>query len=140
METPTEPKKGFWGRILRGKTKKITEEDIARVVEKTDKINKKFERGGPLHRFLRDARLLLSMVKDYWKGNYKKAPFWAVASVVATLLYVLNPFDLVADYILFFGLLDDAAVFATCLALVEKELKKYETWKTEEADKTPESP
>lgn len=55
--------------------------------------------------------------------------WWTIGAVVTTLLYVLNPVDIVPDFIPFFGLLDDAAVVSACLFLVEKDLNIYKNWK-----------
>jgi len=121
--------KSLAGKILEKDAKKITDTDIAKVVEQTERINKKFEQSTTLRRFLEDARLIGSMIADYWHGKYKKVPYWAIASVAAALLYVLNPLDLVPDFIVGFGLLDDAAVFAACLGMVEKQLQAYQIWK-----------
>jgi uncharacterized membrane protein YkvA (DUF1232 family) len=41
---------------------------------------------------------------------------------------VLNPADLFPDFILGVGYLDDAAVIAFCLKLVEQDLEKYKQW------------
>jgi len=111
--------------------KNVTDEDFEKVNQNADKIKEKFANKKTLRRFLDDAKLLLGLVADYWKGDYRKIPFWAVGAIVFSLLYVLNPFDLVPDYIPVMGQVDDVAVMSVCLYLVEKELKKYEKWKAE---------
>lgn len=125
------------GKILKKNSQKVADEDIQKVVEQADRINSKFEQSGALHRFLDDARMIGSMIADYWNGRYKKIPYWVIASVVAALLYVLNPLDIVPDFILGIGLLDDAAVFAACLALVEKQIKAYQEWKNHQTGNSP---
>jgi uncharacterized membrane protein YkvA (DUF1232 family) len=45
------------------------------------------------------------------------------------LIYVFNPLDLVPDVLPFVGVLDDATVIGALLMLVERDLKKYRTWK-----------
>jgi uncharacterized membrane protein YkvA (DUF1232 family) len=52
-------------------------------------------------------------------------------SNLAVLLYVLDSFDLIPDFIPGLGQIDDAAVFAACLLLVRKDLQKYKKWKIE---------
>jgi uncharacterized membrane protein YkvA (DUF1232 family) len=71
----------------------------------------------------------LAIVKDYIRGNYRKIPRWSVAAMVFTLLYVLNPFDIIPDFITLIGYIDDAAVVTGCLYLVEQDLKEYKEWK-----------
>lgn len=108
----------------------ITEVDLDEVQGKSEEIRSKFERGGPLQRFIEDGKLFLSLIRDYSKGEYRKIPWWALAAVVFTLLYVFNPFDLVPDVLPVIGYVDDSAVFVLCLALVEQQLREYKEWKT----------
>ena len=48
------------------------------------------------------------------------------------LLYVLNPIDIIPDFIPFIGRIDDALVLKFCLKLIEKDLSKYKKWKNEQ--------
>ena len=107
---------------------KVTEKDIEKVVNKSEEIKKKFT-GRSLGRFIEDAQLLISIVKDYWSGKYRQVPYGAVAAIVFTLIYVFNPLDLVPDILPIIGEVDDAAVVAACLMLVERDLYKYKDWK-----------
>jgi uncharacterized membrane protein YkvA (DUF1232 family) len=45
------------------------------------------------------------------------------------LLYVLNPLDLIPDFLPLVGQIDDAAVVAACLLMVRQDLHKYKKWK-----------
>jgi uncharacterized membrane protein YkvA (DUF1232 family) len=116
-------------KIVKKGAAKIKDEDFERVIRKSEMIKNKFKNAKPLGRFVEDVILLLSIVKDYIKGNYRTIPRWSIAAIVFSLLYVLNPFDLVPDFITFIGYLDDAAVVASCLYLVEQDLKEYKEWK-----------
>lgn len=111
--------------------KNVTDEDFEKVHKNSEKIKEKFASKKTLRRFLDDAKLLLGLVADYWKGEYRSIPFWAIGAVVFSLLYILNPLDLIPDYIPVLGQIDDVAVMSICLYLVEKELKKYQQWKAE---------
>jgi uncharacterized membrane protein YkvA (DUF1232 family) len=118
-------------KFVKGEAKKITDEDVEKVVDKAEDIKKKFSLKGPLGRFIEDGQLLISLVKDYWTGAYRRIPFMAIAAIVFTLLYVLNPWDFIPDFLPVIGQLDDAAVVTICLLLVEQELHTYKAWKIE---------
>ena len=107
----------------------VTEKDVEKVVNKSEEIKKKFSAKGPLARFIEDGQLLIAIVKDYWSGGYRRIPYGVIASIVFTLIYVLNPFDLVPDMLPVIGQLDDVAVMGACLILVEQDLHKYKDWK-----------
>jgi uncharacterized membrane protein YkvA (DUF1232 family) len=115
--------------LIREGSPKITEKDLVKVVDKSEEIQKKIGSRGPLQRFVDDGRLLLSAVKDYWSGTYRKWPWGTMAAVVFTLIYVFNPLDLVPDVLPIIGEVDDAAVVAACLFLVDSDLLAYRQWK-----------
>lgn len=113
-------KKGF---------KNISKKDLNKVLEKQEKIEKKFNKKDPLGKFISDLYLLFSIIKDYINGKYKVIPWKSVAVIAFALLYVLNPFDIIPDVIPVIGYLDDAAVVAFCLKMVENDLDQYAEWK-----------
>jgi uncharacterized membrane protein YkvA (DUF1232 family) len=116
-------------KIVNKGAKRISAEDVEKVLQKKRQIEYKFEHAGPLGRFVEDVKLFFSLVRDYTNGSYKKIPFWVIAAIVFALLFVLNPFDLVPDFIPIVGYIDDAAVVAGCLALVDQQLQEYKKWK-----------
>jgi len=119
-------------KIARKGAAKIKDTDFNKVLEKSEAIENKFAHARPLSRFFEDFKLLMAVVSDYRKGVYRKIPRWSIAVIVFALLYVLNPFDIIADFIAFIGYLDDAVVVAGALLLVEKDLNEYKEWKLKE--------
>lgn len=115
--------------------KKVTDEDVEKVVNKSEEIKKKFA-GRSLGRFVEDGQLLISIVKDYWAGVYRRVPYGTIAAIVFTLIYVFNPLDLMPDVLPIIGQIDDAAVVAGCLILVEQDLQTYRQWKSSQSKKT----
>lgn len=113
---------------------KVTPKDVEKVLNKSEEIRRQFESEGPLGKFLDDCKLFIALVKDYWHGKYKRIPYWTIAAIVVSLLYVLNPLDLIPDFIPGLGQVDDAAVVAACLLLVRQDLHKYRKWKIDNPD------
>jgi uncharacterized membrane protein YkvA (DUF1232 family) len=56
-------------------------------------------------------RLMLALARD------ARVPLYAKAVLVATVLYVLSPLDLIPEWLPVAGVLDDAAVLTAGLAL-----------------------
>ena len=101
--------------------------DIARVTQRAKDIEEKLPK---LRKWMEQGKLILAMVKDYWGGRYREVPYWAISAGALTLLYVLNPLDVIPDVVPGFGYLDDATLVAFCMKLIERELEKYKVWKT----------
>lgn len=116
-------------KIARKGASRVKDADFKKVLAKSRAIESKFVHAKPLNRFFEDFKLLLAIVSDYKNGVYRKIPRWSIAVIVFALLYVLNPFDIIADFIAVVGFLDDAAVVAGALLLVEKDLNEYKEWK-----------
>jgi uncharacterized membrane protein YkvA (DUF1232 family) len=114
MSTPASPEPGHNHDV-----------SIEKVTQRASDIEGKLPK---LKQFFEQAKLMLSLVKDFAAGRYRETPYWAIAAVALALLYVLNPADLFPDVIPGLGYLDDAAVIAFCLKLVEQDLEKYKQW------------
>lgn len=69
----------------------VNSEDVKKVLDKANEITEKVVKSRPLQRFLKDVALLISMVKDYWSGKYRKVSWWVIAAVVFALLYPMEP-------------------------------------------------
>jgi uncharacterized membrane protein YkvA (DUF1232 family) len=108
---------------------RITDRDVARVLENADSIGDEFLKSGRLSRVLAEGKLLMALVRDYWTRDYRAAPFWVIGAAAFALLYVLAPLDLLPDAIPVIGQIDDLAVVSICVALVRQELVKYEAWR-----------
>lgn len=76
--------------------------------------------------------LLLSLIKDYFNGAYREIPKKSVIAIVAGMLYFLSPVDLIPDFMLGFGLIDDVFIIGLVIKQVTKDLAKYKIWKAAE--------
>ncbi|MCF8028885.1 MAG: DUF1232 domain-containing protein [Desulfobacteraceae bacterium] len=113
--------------------KNINTEDMENVLGKKEKLKKKFLNSSALKGFFEDVKMLMALISNFVNGRYREIPYWSIAAITAALLYVLNPVDLIPDFIPGIGLVDDAAVVAACLAMVEKDFNKYKEWKVQHA-------
>lgn len=111
--------------------KNMDENDLDNVIENEEKINKKLTHSGMLEKYTELGKLMLNMLKDYRKGIYKQVPWFTIGSIVFTLLYVLNPFDIVPDFIPGLGYIDDLSIITIALRFIETDLHKYLDWKME---------
>jgi len=109
--------------------KKITTDDVERVISKSEKILEIVRKIPVLGRYIEDIIVMLQMLIDYIKGEYKEVPWWVIASVTFAFIYLLSPIDLIPDFIPVIGYLDDAFVIGVCLHLIENDLQLYREWR-----------
>ncbi len=105
------------------------DENINRAAAKADEIGSKFARQRALRAVMENGLLMVSLVKDYAIGAYREVPYWVMGVTAMALIYVLSPVDVIPDVLPGIGFLDDAAVVAFALRLIEKELERYKRWK-----------
>jgi len=114
---------------LKKGAEKIIEDDLRKVLDKESDIEEKFSNNSSLKKFINDIKLFFSLIRDYVNGSYREVPWYSIAAIVAALLYVLSPIDLIPDFIPVIGYVDDALVVAACLKMVQTDLDDYRTWK-----------
>ena len=105
--------------------KDVGEEEIEYVLKKGQSKFKDWKKApGMMQSVYRQAKLLYLMLRDWWNDEYD-LPWRVVAAITACLLYVLNPFDLIPDFIPILGAIDDLFVVALAVAFIRTDLKRY---------------
>ena len=84
---------------------------------------------GLLARLFQDLKLLIPLIRDYWKGIYRDVSVKSIVIFVVALAYIISPIDLIPDYLIGLGQIDDAAILGLSLYFLEGELRKYKEWK-----------
>lgn len=69
--------------------------------------------------------LMINYVKDIAAGRYKNYSKTHLTLIVAAILYVVSPLDIIPDFLVVAGLIDDAAIIAWAFNEIGKELDKY---------------
>lgn len=72
---------------------------------------------------------LISLIRNYVRGEYTDIPVGSIISIISALIYFLSPIDFVPDFIPGAGLLDDTVVLMTCLKMVESDVYEYRQWR-----------
>lgn len=113
---------------------KMKDGDLDLATENSEEISKKISNSGALKKYTTLGKIMLGMLKDYKNREYKNVPWFTLAAISFSLLYVLNPFDIVPDFIPGIGYLDDLTVFTYSLKFIETDLHKYLDWKIAEKE------
>ncbi len=68
------------------------------------------------------------MAGAYATGKYRSVPWKTVMTVLAAIIYFLNPIDLIPDFIPMMGLTDDFGVLVWVYNSITTEIDKFLAW------------
>ena len=81
-----------------------------------------------ISRLWSDLPLLVRLLKAWKSGSYRGLSVRTIVSLVAALLYIVSPIDLLPDFIPGIGLIDDAAVLVLLLHNIAQDLAAFRVW------------
>ncbi|WP_418789999.1 YkvA family protein [Phosphitispora sp. TUW77] len=114
---------------ISGDLKKTTE-IINRALIKSQKQK------GKLDKVLNEIDLLINMIKAWTRGEYRTIPLKTIITGLAALVYLVNPFDMVPDFLLGLGLIDDVTVISFVFNSIRKDIEQFTQWQLEQAEQS----
>jgi len=111
----------------------VNETDFETVFDKKDQLFEKINRPD-WQKYKQKVILMFQFLKDVKQKNYPETPWKTLAAMIFAVLYIINPLDLVPDFIPFVGYLDDLTIFGFILKLINTDLESYEEWKQEQVE------
>ena len=80
-----------------------------------------------------DLRTLVRYAKAWATREYRAVPWKSLLYAVAALIYFVNPIDLVPDFVLGLGFVDDVAVIGFVANALRQDLGAFKAWEEGEA-------
>ncbi len=87
------------------------------------------QRKGRLEEAWQQVQLLIDMLRTYRRGEYKDLSSKSLMLIIAALLYFVIPADLIPDFLIGLGYIDDIALLAWTVRSISGELSKFAEWK-----------
>lgn len=73
---------------------------------------------------------MLRLVRAYYRGDNRDVPGTTLVVIIAAIIYVVNPFDMIPDWVPGLGLLDDAFILALAIRRTRQTLDDFMVWET----------
>lgn len=86
-------------------------------------------RGWVLKRVIRALKWFMPMTRDVVRGDFRPVPWRAFGLMALALGYLIMPFDLIPDFLVLVGVLDDVMIVGWLLNRVDGQLETYRLWK-----------
>jgi uncharacterized membrane protein YkvA (DUF1232 family) len=90
---------------------------------------KKAERHkGSLRKVISDLATLVRLVRAWFGKDYRQVPWQTIAIAMGAIIYFVNPFDAIPDFIPGVGYLDDALVIGVTVKTIKTTLDAFRIW------------
>ncbi|WP_417885944.1 YkvA family protein [Zunongwangia sp.] len=113
---------------------KIDDSDVKIAADSQEEVTEKITNSGMLKKYTEIGKLMYAMLRDYQKGIYNDVPWFTIAAIAFSFLYILNPLDIVPDFIPGLGYIDDFAIITFAIRFIETDIHKYLDYKLEETN------
>lgn len=115
-----------------------TAKEYARDKKKTGMLlqgamEKAERKRGVLQKVWDDLMTLFRLVRSWVNGTYTAVPWETIVWIIAAIIYFVNPFDVIPDFIPGLGYLDDAAVIAFVVNSVRDDISHFQAWEEGQA-------
>ncbi|MGO2241406.1 MAG: YkvA family protein [Halomonas sp.] len=88
-------------------------------------------------RILRALKLFLPMTRDVVRGDFRPVPWSAFAMMALALAYLVMPFDLIPDFLMLIGIIDDVLIVGWLLNRIDQRLEGYRVWRSADPGMAP---
>lgn len=75
------------------------------------------------------------LIRAYVNGSYRQVSAKALLMIVTAVVYFVSPIDLIPDFILGLGLIDDATVLAWTIKACAADLAAFMAWENRQAER-----
>jgi len=84
--------------------------------------------GNNIAAFREQLGVVTRLLKAYASGEYRQLPWKTLTSIVAVLLYFVNPLDIIPDILPIVGFADDIALVGWLFSSMGSDIEKFRQW------------
>ena len=71
---------------------------------------------------------MLRLIRAYYRGEYRDVRLMNLVIIIGAIIYVLDPWDLIPDWIPGIGFADDATILAFAIQKTRETLEDFTRW------------
>lgn len=94
------------------------------------KANKK---KGPLNDIWDKLLTCFRLLRSYADGSYRAIPWQSLVMILASVIYFVMPLDLIPDFLVGIGYVDDASLLAWTIHSFSSDIDKFAEWESKQA-------
>ncbi len=94
----------------------------------TEAVSKAVKNKHPLRKVWDDLTTLFRLIRAWDSGKYRDVPWQTIVLAIAAVVYFVNPFDLIPDFIPVIGYIDDATVIGFVIASISSTIANFRDW------------
>ena len=79
----------------------------------------------PLRKVWGELQTLFRLVRAWVKGEYRQVPWDTIVLAIGAIIYLVNPFDVIPDFIPVAGFLDDVVVIAFVVKSIHTDIEDF---------------
>lgn len=111
-------------------------DDPKKLNDLLDRAARKAEaRKAPLREVWDSLTAMLRLLRAYAAGRYRDVPWSSLLSIIAVVVYFVMPADMIPDFLLGWGFIDDAALLAWILGSVRSDLDRFLDWEADAGER-----
>ena len=107
------------------KDPKALRELFHEAVRKTNSIPK-----APFAELWAYLQTMLRLIQAYYRGQYRHVKIANLVLIIGAIIYVLDPWDLIPDWLPGLGFVDDATILAFAVQKTRETLDDFTSWES----------
>jgi uncharacterized membrane protein YkvA (DUF1232 family) len=110
-------------------------DDPERARRLAEQVREKADRQqGRLAEVWQSLMTLQRLVRAWASGRYRRVPWRSIALAIAALIYFLMPLDVMPDWLIGVGFIDDASFIAFVVKSIQDDLDNFLDWETQQGE------
>jgi len=96
------------------------------------KATNKAEKTGKIASLSASISTAARLIKHYASGDYRNISFESLALIVASIIYFVMPIDVLPDFIVGLGFVDDASLLAWTFSSLKDDMQRFIEWENKQ--------